>query len=355
VGVYGADVAQLRGTASQLDQAAEQLSRISSTLAGSLASTPWQGADATSFRAQWDTDHARRIADGSARLREAARALRANADDQERTSAAGTGALVGAAAGVAGSAGAAAGAAAGAGGTATGGKGAGASKGAGGPKMVAGAEGEQTLGGVEGRAGLSARFDDKWTAAGAEIHREGDYGLGAKGDAKAAFSLSGAEAKKFEGTVWGDDTEKAGTPLLFAGAEASGKAGAWAEDKLTASYGIASGTAGYEALAGARADASAGLRVGTDGAQAGVSLGGFAGAEDKGTVGVEVAGVSGGVTAGVRAGIGAELSANVDINLHKVKAEFDIGAALGVGFSIKPKIEFSPDEMMSDAQKLFGF
>jgi hypothetical protein len=356
VGVYGADVAQLRGTATELDRAAEKLASISQTLGGALESAPWHGADAASFRSQWTSDYSRRIADSEARLREAARTLRANAADQESTSAASGGALAGGGGDSgAGSAGGGSGSGKGDGGA--GGKGDGGSgKGDGGPKIVVGADGEVTPTGLAGRVGASARYDEHWDVAGADIHRQGDYGVGAKGSVGANFTFSGDEDRGFSGKKWGDDNEKPGSANFQAGVQASGKAGAWAEDKLSTEVGVASATVGYEALAGARADAGAGVKFGGDGGlEAGAKLGAFAGAEIKGTVSGEAMGVTGGVTAGARAGIGANASANIDLGADKVKLEFELGASLGVGFSIKPSISFSPSEMASDVKKIFGF
>ncbi|KRA25028.1 hypothetical protein ASD65_11780 [Microbacterium sp. Root61] len=354
MGVYGADVAQLRDTATEFDRAAEQLASISTLLGSELARAPWKGADAVSFRSNWDTDYSRRIAEGSTRLREAARTLRSNADDQETTSAV-TGGPGGGGGGTGGGGGFG-----GSGGDFGGTSGGGGGGGGGGPVEGdgpgwSGAEGEAGPTGVSGKAGIGATFEDKWDLAGAEVTREGDYGLGAKGEAGWKFNFDGDEGKTFDGKQWGDDTEKAGGAGLTLGAEASGKAGAWAEDSLEIGWGGASAGVGYDAMAGARAEAGAGIEVGPDGVQAAAKLGGFAGAEIKGNVQGEVFGLGGGVEAGVRAGIGGELSATADLGLDKVKLEFEIGASLGVGFSIKPNIEFSPKEMADDVMDLFGW
>jgi len=357
MGVYGADVAQLRETATELDRAAEKLSAISTLLGGELARAPWKGADAVSFRANWDTDYSRRIADGSARLREAARTLRSNADAQEATSAVtgGPGGPGGPGSGSgapgSGGPGTGGGPGAGAGGSPNGGGGEGAPTGPG----WSGAEGESDPFGVSGRAGAGATFEDKWDLAGAEVTREGDYGVGAKGEAGWKFNFDGDESKKFDGETWGSDIEKPGDPKLSLGAEASGKAGAWAEDSIAIGGGPLSAGVGYEALAGARAEAGAGVALGADGLQAAAKVGGFAGAEIKGSVQGEAFGLGGGIEGGVRAGIGGELSGTADIGLDKVKFEFEIGASLGVGFSLKPSIEFSPREMADDVMDLFGW
>lgn len=349
MGVYGADVAQLRGTATELDRAAEQLSSISAVLAGELARAPWHGADAASFRSLWDTDYARKIADGSARLQEAARMLRANAEAQQETSAATGGGTSGA--GTTG------------GGTSGGGGGADSGsrdrEGGGGDfpddGTWSGAKGEADADKVSGAIGAGATFEGNWNVAGAEVTRSGDYGAGAKGEAGWKFNFDGDESKTFDGETWGSDTEKAGDAKLSAGAQASGQAGLWAEDSIAIGAGPASLGVGYDSMAGARAEAGAGVSLGADGVQAAAQIGGFAGAEIKGNATAEVFGVSGGVEAGVRAGIGGELGATAEIGLDKVKVEFEIGASLGVGFSIKPTIEFSPQEMADDVMDLFGW
>ncbi|MBN9180518.1 MAG: PhnD/SsuA/transferrin family substrate-binding protein [Microbacterium sp.] len=79
--VYGADVDELRGAATEFERAADRLDHVSTALGGELARAPWEGADAERFRSNWSTDHSRRIADASTRLRDAARALMAGEVD----------------------------------------------------------------------------------------------------------------------------------------------------------------------------------------------------------------------------------------------------------------------------------
>jgi len=98
-GVYGADVAQLRSTAAEFERTAQELGAIRTLLSGSVARTPWRGADAERFRGEWDRDHARALTVAAQRLQDAANTLRRNADAQEQTSAAAGGALLGAGAG----------------------------------------------------------------------------------------------------------------------------------------------------------------------------------------------------------------------------------------------------------------
>ena len=86
-GMYGADVAQLRQLAGQFDRAADRLDQDRMTVGNAIQISAWAGPVAVRFRLQWSSEHTVRLSAASARLREAALALRRNADDQERTSA----------------------------------------------------------------------------------------------------------------------------------------------------------------------------------------------------------------------------------------------------------------------------
>ncbi len=86
-GMYGADIAHLRSLATQFDRAADQLETCRMAIGGSVRSSPWQGADAVRFRADWDSAHAGRIASAASLLRTGAQGLRNNADQQEQASA----------------------------------------------------------------------------------------------------------------------------------------------------------------------------------------------------------------------------------------------------------------------------
>ncbi|WP_292727429.1 hypothetical protein [Microbacterium sp. UBA837] len=85
--MYGADVAQLRNLARQFDSAASRLDDDRKAVGSAIQISAWVGPVALHFRAQWDSDHSRRLHDAAERLRDAAATLRSNADDQERTSA----------------------------------------------------------------------------------------------------------------------------------------------------------------------------------------------------------------------------------------------------------------------------
>jgi hypothetical protein len=98
-GMYGADVEQLRALAAQFDRSADRLDADRVSVGNEIRVRAWVGPVAVRFRAQWDSDHSRRVHDAAQRLRDAALSLRANADDQARTSAVGGGSSRGASAG----------------------------------------------------------------------------------------------------------------------------------------------------------------------------------------------------------------------------------------------------------------
>ncbi len=85
--MYGADVAQLRNLAAQFDQHADRLETDRMTVGNAIQISAWVGPFAVRFRHQWESEHSRRVHDAALRLRDAAHKLRANADEQERTSA----------------------------------------------------------------------------------------------------------------------------------------------------------------------------------------------------------------------------------------------------------------------------
>lgn len=85
--MYGADVAELRSLAAQFDRTADQLDANRMTVGNAIQISAWVGPFATHFRLQWDSEHSRRIHVAAELLRSGARALRSNADDQERASA----------------------------------------------------------------------------------------------------------------------------------------------------------------------------------------------------------------------------------------------------------------------------
>ena len=93
-GMYGADVAQLRELAARFDREASALDGNRMTVGNAIQISAWVGPVAVRFRHQWDSQYSRQVGDAAARLRDAAHKLRANAEEQDRASAADGGASV---------------------------------------------------------------------------------------------------------------------------------------------------------------------------------------------------------------------------------------------------------------------
>ncbi|MGC0369912.1 WXG100 family type VII secretion target [Microbacterium sp. SLBN-111] len=86
MGMYGADVEQLRALARSFDSAATRLDQNRMTVGNAIRIQAWVGPVAVRFRAEWDSAHSVKVAQAAAGLRDAASALRRNADDQDHTS-----------------------------------------------------------------------------------------------------------------------------------------------------------------------------------------------------------------------------------------------------------------------------
>jgi uncharacterized protein YukE len=84
---YGMDVTEVRGLATQLDQKAEEIEQIISTIGSKLTSTPWTGPDATKFRSEWDGSLTTQLRQVATVLRDTATNARNNASQQEQASA----------------------------------------------------------------------------------------------------------------------------------------------------------------------------------------------------------------------------------------------------------------------------
>jgi len=93
--MHGADIAQLRQLAAQFDAKAQALDANRMTVGNAIQVSAWVGPVAVRFRHTWESDYSRKLHDAASRLRDAATSLRANADDQERTSAVDAGGGVG--------------------------------------------------------------------------------------------------------------------------------------------------------------------------------------------------------------------------------------------------------------------
>ena len=88
-GYFGADVAQLRELGERITASAGELESAQRLLGQCLVTTTqWKGPDAAGFRGDWAGSHQPQMARVASALHAAAQALRANADQQERASAA---------------------------------------------------------------------------------------------------------------------------------------------------------------------------------------------------------------------------------------------------------------------------
>lgn len=85
--LQGADVSQLRTTATQFAQGASALETSAKALHSLIGNgTQWRGPDADRFRSEWTGQSARTIAAAAAALRQASDELRRHADQQEQAS-----------------------------------------------------------------------------------------------------------------------------------------------------------------------------------------------------------------------------------------------------------------------------
>lgn len=91
-GLYGADIAQLRSLAQDFQRASESLQLQGKSLTNAIVSTTaWVGNDATGFKSEWNSSHRQTLTAAVHLLEKGSKALRSNADEQERTSAGSTG------------------------------------------------------------------------------------------------------------------------------------------------------------------------------------------------------------------------------------------------------------------------
>lgn len=92
--MHGADVDALRRLAARFDSSAEQLDRLSTSVANGLRVSAWAGPVRVRFTAAWDSQHSVRLKEAAGRLREHATQLRSEAEHQERASARTSGSVV---------------------------------------------------------------------------------------------------------------------------------------------------------------------------------------------------------------------------------------------------------------------
>ncbi|HEY5223128.1 MAG TPA: hypothetical protein VIJ18_08825 [Microbacteriaceae bacterium] len=86
--LYGADVAELRALAKEFQAASMQLLRGCAEVSAGIHISAWVGPFAATFRLSWDSEHSVRMRQAAKILETAASALKRNAEEQERASAA---------------------------------------------------------------------------------------------------------------------------------------------------------------------------------------------------------------------------------------------------------------------------
>lgn len=84
--LIGMDVEAVRGLAQQLQQKGQEINEIANTLTQQLSSAQWIGTDATRFRDDWNSQHAKNLHQVAEALRNAGQAATANAQQQEDAS-----------------------------------------------------------------------------------------------------------------------------------------------------------------------------------------------------------------------------------------------------------------------------
>jgi uncharacterized protein YukE len=84
--VWGLDVEQVRTLSTQLNQKAQDIQGILSSLTSQLNGTAWEGPDATQFRNDWNGQHTSSLRQVISALQEAAGNAQRNAAAQETTS-----------------------------------------------------------------------------------------------------------------------------------------------------------------------------------------------------------------------------------------------------------------------------
>ena len=90
--MYGADVGQLRTLAQRMELAARSLDSIAASLHSQVQGARWDGADGVRFSSDWSRRYRPDLREVARRLDDAAKVIRRNALDQERTSSASGGA-----------------------------------------------------------------------------------------------------------------------------------------------------------------------------------------------------------------------------------------------------------------------
>lgn len=85
-GFYGADIEQLRTLAETMSRHADKMTLLSMNLGKLIATAPWDGRDAETFRKAWDSEHRPLLKRVAAELQSQSRELKRNADEQDKAS-----------------------------------------------------------------------------------------------------------------------------------------------------------------------------------------------------------------------------------------------------------------------------
>ncbi|MGI5242977.1 hypothetical protein [Dactylosporangium sp. CA-139066] len=82
----GMDVSAVRTLANQLSAKADEIETIAGSLSSQLDGTQWLGADADSFRGDWQNTHRTQLQNVAGALRDASTRASQNATQQEQAS-----------------------------------------------------------------------------------------------------------------------------------------------------------------------------------------------------------------------------------------------------------------------------
>ena len=85
-GMIGMNVEEVRALSRQLQQAAEQVKQIQSSLSSKLGGTTWVGQDQARFKSEWESTHSTNLRNVADALAQASQASLQNANEQEQVS-----------------------------------------------------------------------------------------------------------------------------------------------------------------------------------------------------------------------------------------------------------------------------
>lgn len=349
----GADADALDRLAVQIEQGATHIEGVYVPVRHSFHASSWQGPDADAFASDWDGPSKARLVQTASALRDAAKILRRNAQEQRTASATDGGGIAsilgrldrfnilrpmigpsdilnlgdrGLTPGL--------------------------------PPFLKG--GEEWFGGrvrdllgadasgnasltfgagglVAAASGLAFAGLSRSTGGSADFgplhltgNAKGTVGASAGGGASATFGPKGADAS----------------------AHAEGFVGAKGEVSGSANVGPLEAQAQGSAMVGAEANADVSAHLGLDGVSAAASGGGFAGAAAQGSV---TAGISGGTvraSGGVEAGVGLSGEAKVSAGWHNTEIKLGGNAALGLGIKGSIDVHVDPSHIASDVSNV---